>query len=348
MYKQLRIRWKLVLVFSIILLLPAILAFVLSMFSNYHTPNEFSGWPEVSRLAIRFILFASLSIIVFYFFSSYLLSPIYRLNKATKEVAKGNFNVEMEVTTSDEIGELTKNFNTMINELRSIEMLREDFISSISHELKTPIASIKGYSELLNHSENLTDKEKQYLDIIQNESKRISNLIEMILMMNRVENTEIIEDIKLLRLDEIVRYTILKMEPLWAQKKIAFKIELEDTLLMSNEMYLDLIISNLLSNAIKFSADKGQVDVFLNSEKGHSVLKIKDYGQGIKSDDQSKIFGKFYKAGDQICIEGNGLGLAIVNKCVSLLGGEINVNSLYGEFSEFIISLPGDKKLDDL
>ncbi len=338
-FNRMTIKWKLITVFSIILLIPAILALVLSFFIGQLTLGDLVSTNEIFRLIITFLIFALISIIVFYFLSKYILDPVYKLNEATKEVARGNFTIEMEVKNHDEIGQLTTSFNQMVKELRSIELLREGFISSVSHELKTPVASIKGFSELLMKNVDLSDKSRKYIRIINEESEKVSKLTEMILELNRVENTEIIKKNDRFRLDELIRETILYLERQWSEKSIDFDLNLEQIEVVSNKMVYHLILRNLIENSIKFSYENGLIEISLFVEDNKQKIIIKDYGQGICDEDIDKIFNKFYRGNNTCRFSGNGLGLAIVKKSLELINGEIMVRSCVNKFTEFELKI---------
>ncbi|MEA4854699.1 MAG: HAMP domain-containing sensor histidine kinase [Christensenella sp.] len=271
---------------------------------------------------------------------SYITAPVKRLTKATKEVAKGNFNISVEYDAQDEIGQLTQNFNLMTKELRNMEFLRKDFISNVSHEFKTPIASIQGFAQLLKTKDLTTEEFNEYTDIIIDESARLSRLSSNILRLSRLENQSIPSQNTTFSLDEQIRKTIVLLENEWNQKNLELDIELENTNYTGNEEMIQQIWINLLSNAIKFSFYGGLLRVRLKRDGAWIRAEITDFGTGIPQDAQKRIFEKFYQVDPSHSKDGNGLGLAIVKQILDRCGGNISVKSESGMGTTFTVLLP--------
>lgn len=271
------------------------------------------------------------------------VKPILELTSATKEVAKGNFDIQVENKSSDEIGQLTQNFNKMTRELKNIEYLRKDFISSVSHEFKTPIASIQGFAKLL-QNDNLTDEEKQeYTSIIVEETTRLSNLSSNILKLSKLENQEILEKKVEFSLDEQIRKSILLLEHQWGKKNIEFDIKLEKIRYLGDEELLQQVWINLLSNAIKFSYENGIINVTLKQTDSDIKVNITDYGIGMGEETRVRIFEKFYQGDKSHSYEGNGLGLPLVKRILDICGGSICMESDLNKGTVFTVSLPNNK-----
>ncbi len=270
-----------------------------------------------------------------------ILAPITKLNHASSEIAGGNFNYRLD--TSSQIKEITEtftNFNQMAHELSSIEMMRNDFIANISHEFKTPIAALEGYATLL-QERDLTETERvQYTRMILESTKQFSALSSNILKLSKLENQEKIIDQVSFRLDEQLRQALLFLENTWAEKELELELDLPKTFLYGNEDLLMQVWTNLLSNAIKFTPKGGQIHITLESYQGLVYVTVKDTGIGISPQDKKHIFEKFYQADKSRAQEGNGLGLSLVYRIVSLCGGAIQVQSELGQGSEFTIQLP--------
>jgi len=266
--------------------------------------------------------------------------PILKLTEATKEVAKGNFEIQVEIESNDEIGQLTKNFNKMTRELKGIEYLRKDFINSVSHEFKTPIASIQGFAKLLQKG-NLSEEEKQeYTNIIVEETSRLSNLSSNILKLSKLENQEMIDRKAIFSLDEQIRRSILLLEHEWSKKNICFDIELDSVKFPGDEELLQQVWINLLGNAIKFSNDNSSITVRLHGSASFVKVKITDTGIGMSEEIQPRIFEKFYQGHKSHSYDGNGLGLPLVKRILDLCDGKIHVQSSLGKGSTFIVELP--------
>ncbi len=300
---------------------------------------------NIFRLRASRIGATLISYIVIGFFLVILLAkravrPILKLTWATQEVAKGNFDVQVPIKGNDEIGQLIQNFNRMTRELKSIEYLRKDFISSVSHEFKTPIASIQGFVKLLQNN-NLTEDERlEYTQIIIEETSRLSKLYSNILNLSKLENQEIIEKKTVFSLDEQIRRTILLLEHEWSKKNIEFNIDLDCVQYQGNEELLQQVWINLLNNAIKFSYEGSSITVKLYRIESIVKIKINDVGIGISEEMQQRIFEKFYQGDKAHSHDGNGLGLAIVKRIVDLCGGRIYLKSNPTQGSVFTVELP--------
>ena len=267
------------------------------------------------------------------------VEPVLKLTGATKEVAKGNFDIQLDYQSDDEVGQLTQNFNKMTRELKSIEYLRKDFITNVSHEFKTPIASIQGFAKLLQNG-NLTEEETQeYTQIIVEEAGRLSNLSSNILRLSKLENQEIV-DRKFFSLDEQIRKSILLLEHEWNKKNIEFEIELEKINCLGDEELLEQVWLNLLGNAIKFSPIKGKISIRLTQVEKTAIVQISDKGIGMSDDTMTRIFEKFYQGDVTHFHEGSGLGLSLVKRILDLFGGHIHVQSKINEGSTFTVELP--------
>lgn len=291
-----------------------------------------------SLLSISFTLFF-LSIMITMFSKKFLM-PIRNLNYATGEVSKGNFNIQLPIPNDFEMGSLTAKFNSMVRELNSIETLRNDFISNVSHEIKTPIATIQGFSNLLK-DETLSKEEKdEYLDIIISETSRISNLTSNILKLTKLETQGIITDKSFFSLAEQLRHSILVLQRDLSQKNIDIDIDLDEVQIYSNQELLQQVWINLISNAIKFTNEGGKISIQLMDTEDTITVKISDTGIGMKAESLNHIFDKFYQEDKSHSSNGNGLGLPLVKRIVDLCDGTIRVKSLLGEGSSFTVELP--------
>ena len=271
--------------------------------------------------------------------ASHIIKPIRKISEATKKVAAGDFKVKVDIKRRDEIGNLAENFNTMVKELNSIEYLRKDFISNVSHELKTPIASIQGFAKLLT-DDNITKEEKQeYVDIILEETSRLSNLSSNIMKLSKFENQEIVSNKETYRLDEQIRKAIIMLEENITEKNINITLNSEEIYVTEDKDLIMEIWINLLDNAVKYTNENGIIDVSISDEDGFVKVQIKDNGIGIAKEKQERIFEKFYQAEKSHSYEGSGLGLSIVKKIIDLVGGKITFKSEEGKGTTFYVYL---------
>lgn len=297
-------------------------------------------WAIYFVVIVAFIVCIILGTILTAFMSRVMLSPLRELNKATAEVAKGNFSVRVRVPKDEEYSMLTRNFNKMAEELSGIETLRGDFISNVSHEFKTPLASIQGFAKLLQDEDISKEDRQEYTQIIIDETSRLSKLSSNILRLSKLENQTTIGKKTRFSLDEQIRKIILMLEPEWSKKNINLDIALDDIYYYGNEDLMGQIWQNIINNAIKFAPQDGEIKVQLYQTERNITARISDNGIGISHEAQEKIFEKFYQGDHSRKTEGNGLGLALVKRIVDLCEGKIYVENLYEGGVCFVVELP--------
>ena len=273
-------------------------------------------------------------------FASFRLSkPVQVLTRAHERVQEGDFSVRLPDNQPGEMGELMRSFNDMTETLGSTAYLQKDFISSISPEFKTPIASIRGFAKLL-QMPGLTEEQKaEYISMIAHESDRLSRLSETLLRLSALEQQTALASLSTFSLDEQLRQVILRLEPNWSSKNIDWQLDLSEVELHSDQELLNQVWINLLQNAIKFSPDGSEIAVRVFRE-GNPIVEIEDHGCGMTEEAQKRIFDKFYQADRSRKQEGVGLGLSLVKRIVDMMGGTITVTSEVGVGSTFRVELP--------
>lgn len=272
--------------------------------------------------------------------SKYFFNPIKRLRVAMDKVADGDFSVRLEEkSSSKEIMEIYTGFNLMAHELSSTEILQTDFVSNVSHEFKTPINAIEGYSTLLQDSDNLDDDQREYIDKILFNTQRLSSLVGSILLLSKLENQQIPSHQVEYRLDEQVRQSIVALEPAWEQKDIEFDVELDRVSYLGNEPMMRHVWDNLVSNAIKFSPNGGTVKIHLAKKLKKLIVTVEDQGPGLSEEAQKHIFDKFYQADASHKQEGNGLGLALVKRILTIEKGQIAAENIPEGGCRFTVTL---------
>ena len=270
-----------------------------------------------------------------------ILRPIRNLGSAMNRVAGGDFRLRIDSTSrSGDIQQLYRDFNVMVAELEKTEVLQSDFVSNVSHEFKTPINAIEGYAMLLQDADGATPEQREYVEKILHNTRRLSSLIGDILLLSKVENQTIAKEAKEFRLDEQVRQSILSLEPQWSEKEIDFDVELEEISYRGDARLLLHVWSNLIGNAVKFNPPNGAVRLRLNRADGGVVFTIEDEGPGIPPEARKHIFDKFYQGDSSHREEGNGLGLALVKRILNVCGGEIQQENLPDRGSRFTVKLP--------
>ncbi len=294
----------------------------------------FSTRRLIMSINMRAIIIGS---VLFLFVGKIVVNPTKKLIKATEKVAAGDFDIELENHRTDEMGILISSFNTMAKELKSIEILRNDFISDISHEFRTPLTSIEGYTKLLRDCNE--EERREYIDIIIEETKRLSLLTTNILTLNKIDNQNISTPMEDFIMDEQIRKAILLLENKWVEKDIELEIDLENIQYRGNPSLMYQVWINLIDNAIKFSPKGGTVEVKLYEEQGNIIFSIKDNGVGISKEDQKKIFDKFYKSDKSRNTDGNGLGLSIVKRIIEIHKGQILLESSINMGTSIMVKL---------
>ncbi|MGN0484971.1 MAG: ATP-binding protein [Lachnospiraceae bacterium] len=308
--------------------------------------NVISIDPHIRHIPIVLFLFGSLLLgcILALFVGKLMIRPIQNISDAFDALSKGDFSVKVsEREKLAEIREMCERFNAMTFDLSHIETLRNDFVVNVSHEFKTPIASIEGYATLLQNHNLTPEKKEHYVEKIIDNSRRLSNLSSHILMLSKLENQETVMHKKEYRLDEQIRRVILMLESKWSPKKIEFDMELPKELYYGSEPLLEQVWNNLLDNAIKHSPTNGLICVGMEKSESHLSVTISDQGDGMEAEIQKHIFEKFYQGDSSRKAEGNGLGLALVKRIVDLCKGSITVKSEPNQGAAFTIKLPLEK-----
>ncbi|MFA9378299.1 MAG: ATP-binding protein [Lachnotalea sp.] len=298
-----------------------------------------------------YLVIISLLLVILFsvFYKKYIYRPVLQLSHAAKQVTQGDFSIYLAPRRKDgkkdEFEVLYEDFNLMAEELASTELLKKDFISNVSHEMKTPLSVIQNYATIL-QSDGLTESERlEYSRKIGDATRRMSVLITNILQMNRLENQKILAKAKPFNLSEQLSRCILGFEELWEEKKINIDVEMDQNIMLCNdEELLDIVWNNLLSNALKFTEPGENIRIIAEGHDKFAVVTVEDTGCGIDVQSIDNIFDKFYQADCSHTTVGNGLGLALVKQIIVLVGGEIQVDSSPGIGSAFSIylSLPED------
>ena len=271
--------------------------------------------------------------------------PMRVLAAATSQVAAGDFSIYVPpYHTADKLDYLDVmllDFNKMVAELGSIETLKTDFFSNVSHEIKTPIAIIQNYAELLT-GENLSeDNRREYTENIQQATKKLSTLISNMLKLDKLEKQTIRPQLEPFDVSAQLCDCVLQLENLWDEKGLELVIDVEErVLLTSDSALLDLVWTNLLSNAIKFSTPGDLLTVQQQSTDQQIIVQIADTGCGMDEATTARIFDKFYQGDTSHATEGNGLGLALVQRILEVLNGKIIVESYVGQGTTFTVTLP--------
>jgi len=262
-------------------------------------------------------------------------------------IAKGDFNVVLDNNREyGEFGEIVESINVMASELSQMETMRQDFISNVSHEIQSPLTSIRGFALALQDETLNVESRRHYLNIIVAESTRVSGLSDNLLKLSALESGNFPFENQVYRLDKQLRDTILASEPQWLEKNIEVEAELEEVNVTAVKDLMTQVWTNLLHNSIKFTPRNGCIHIKLRTIDERVEVEIQDSGIGISEEDLPRIFDRFYKADKARTASGggSGLGLSLVKKIVELHKGKVTVASRPGEGTAFVVSLPMPKK----
>ncbi|MBN3523647.1 sensor histidine kinase [Paenibacillus apiarius] len=272
----------------------------------------------------------------------FLVRPIKKLTKATKQIAGGDFNVKLNIKQKGELGTLARSFEDMMHDLRQLEQMRRDFVSNVSHEVQSPLTSISGYALALKQVDLADNERSRYLDIIIAEADRMSKMSDNLLKLSLLESQSQQLRLVTFSLDEQIRRVIVALQPQWSARNIRFELNMKAVSIMADHDQLNQVWTNILGNSIKFSKDGGVIDVSIKQDIKNVTVRISDTGIGISFEDQKRIFERFFKADRSHSRKygGSGMGLAIVKQIVSLHQGDIRVESEPGRGTTVMVTLP--------
>ena len=302
---------------------------------------------ETSILAVFVLLYILFTALIFFIIdyirrNIIIRKPLNDILDATNLISKGEFDIKLKprhnYNNYDELDKIMININKMAIGLRNDEILKKDFISNFSHEIKTPIAIMNGYINLLKRNEMSKEERDEYIDKLYNSSINLSNLISNILKLNKLENSEI--ELNDVNLSNVLENVIISYDELINNNRINLDIDMDDRLIKyTNESFIQLIFSNLISNAIKFSKYEGIVEIKLKNKNDYIEFMVKDNGIGMSKDTIIHIFNRFYQGDTSHKTEGNGLGLLMVKKAIDRLGYKISIESEEEKGSTFIVDI---------
>lgn len=331
-------------VFSIIIITICVIVFICSVFIKHYirlAENiDFMGI-RISTMTLIITVISTvliISMLISLFLLRLYLKPINELKEAMIEVSKGKFELLEEQSETKEINDLIVSYNKMVKELAHMTTLHEDYTANISHEFKTPLATIKGYIDLLSMDDITDDEKVEYLNIIKIANERLIGLTNNILLLNKLDNKEILE-VSSFSLDDQIRDSLILLEEKWTKKNINMNISLDEFIIESNKELLSSVWINLINNAIKFTHDDGNITVELKANENEAIVKVIDDGIGINEKEYEHIFERFYQIDKSHKLEGNGLGLALVKRIIDKIKGKIVVRSVEGEGTEFIVTI---------
>ena len=330
------LRFRLVLLVAMELVVSVLVALWVSELLQRFLPDDL----DVPLMLYLIVVSLCVGILVTVFLSRLFFDPIKKLRMAMSKVAEGDFTIKLHTKSSSrEIQDIYSGFNLMTDELHSTEVLQTDFVSNVSHEFKTPLNAIEGYSTLLQDCDNLTPQQQEYVEKIIFNTQRLSSLTGSILLLSKLENQQIPTGKSEYYLDEQIRQTIVALEPVWSEKNLEFDVDMAEVRYYGNEPLMRHVWSNLLSNAVKFSPRDGMIGIGIEEKADQIIVWVQDNGPGIPEAAMKHIFNRFYQADSSHKQEGNGLGLSLVDKILRLEGGSITAENCPSGGCKFTVYL---------
>ncbi len=309
--------------------------FVTDLFNVTDTYRA-AGFEALGTLVIFTLILVPLNTILY----RRRLREIKTLSEGISSVADGNFATRIDSTKAGQMKPIYDDFNKMCAELSGVQILRNDFINNYSHEFKTPIASINGFASLLLEKELPDDQRREYLQIIVEESARLSNLATNTILLSKLTSQQIVTDTQEYDVSEQIRQCAIILSKEWLDKKMVFSGEFPPAVFVGNKELMQHLWLNLLGNAIKFTPIGGEFTVEVIPQAESITVIISDTGEGMSEETLAHLFDPYYQGDASHSRHGLGLGLSISKRIVELCGGEISVQSKLNTGSKFTVVLP--------
>ena len=302
-------------------------------------------WEGLLTLFIMFFLFTATMWIFSKFVHPKRMDFLTVMIDAMKQISKGDYNIQLanqfEHNENHPFSRIVEGMNEMAVELNQIEEMRQEFISNVSHEIQSPLASINGFANVLKQNNLTVEEREHYLGIIETESLRLANLSDNLLKLTSIESQHHPFEPVSYRLDKQIRAIILSCEPQWFAKSMELDIALDEVVITADQELMSQVWINLIINSIKFTPVGGNLKIALYRSDINAIVEITDSGIGIADEHQAHLFERFYKAdaSRNRKLGGSGLGLSITKKIIDMHKGSISVQSKVNEGTTFTVSL---------
>ena len=312
---------------------------------SYSTKNIQS----ISKAVTRKVIFAICAIVLIimlisFGYSIFLTTPLNKLTDSINEISKGNMAVKLDMHGYSELHKITDSFNKMIEVIQNQENSRQEFVSNVSHELKTPLASMKVLSDSLLSQEGMPEEiYREFLGDITTEIERMTQIINDLLSMVKLDQNAAKIIISNISINELIEQLLKRLRPIAAERNIELIFEsFRPVTAEIDEVKMTLAISNLVENAIKYNHDEGWVHVSLNADHKFFYVTVQDSGVGIPDDSIDSVFERFFRVDKarSRATGGTGLGLAITRSVILLHRGSIKVYSKEKEGTTFTVRIP--------
>ncbi|MBO7662298.1 MAG: HAMP domain-containing histidine kinase [Clostridia bacterium] len=296
------------------------------------------------KLVTVFMIIVIVALVLALIISQVVTKPIMDLNRTMRKMGKGDLSARAEIRGSGEMRELAQTYNTMAAQLENLDKTRNQFVSNASHELKTPLATMKIMLETLMYQPDMPQElRREFMEDMNHEIDRLTGIITDLLTLTRTDAQAMELKKTSVDLSDLTEEIVRLLSPAAKQRGQTLTCEVEKGLtMMGDRDRLHQVFSNLTDNAIKYTPDGGKIHIALHLDGNELVWRVRDNGVGIPPEDQDHVFERFYRVDKARSREtgGTGLGLSIVRQLVTLHGGTVTVRSDPGQGSEFIVRLP--------
>ena len=343
-----RLKMRLAIAFVTFSVLPIMFVGLMLSVGRLFMANRMDRFgPEVRTMvaqlmitAVLMLMFICGSLTIWVYRS--ILRPLSKLQEATRKIRDGNLDFTLDIEEDDEIGELAIAFNAMADSLAQAEQKRSEFVANVSHELKTPMTTIAGFADGILDGTIPPEKERESLQVISSETRRLSRLVRRMLELSRLQSSERVSAQEQFDAAELLIRVLVSLEAKITEKDLDVETELPDgpVMVWGDPDAVTQVCYNLLDNAVKFSFPKGKLTLKITSKAGKAYISIGNQGETIPPDQLSHIFDRFHKADSSRSThkDGVGLGLYIVKTILNTYKEDITVTSQDG-FTEFTFTL---------
>jgi signal transduction histidine kinase len=300
---------------------------------------------EVNGLMFVFLIpIILIGAIMVYISSQKITRPLVAMNKAAKIIAGGNFDKRIHVENKDEVGELAESFNFMAESLDKYEKTRQEFIANISHDIRSPLTSIRGFIEAIYDGTIPPEEHNHYLKIVIEETQRLSKLANDLVDLSRMQAGAMTLDRCDFDINNLIRESLDMMEPRFMDKNLYADavFDEESTMVNADPEKIKRVLQNLIDNAIKFTDEEGSITVETKVNKAKAEVYVKDTGKGISDEEMKHVFERFFKADASRGLDksGVGLGLSIVKEFIKAHDETVEVHQRPEGGTEFVFTLP--------
>lgn len=303
---------------------------------------------SINQIYLDLLLSAFIAVLLAVLAVSYLTGritkPIVEMNNTVKRFAKGQFNARVRARGSDEVSQLGRSFNAMADELNNLEQVRRSFVANVSHELRSPLTSMRGFLEAMQDGTIPPEEYDKYLDVVIGENKRMTSMVNDLLDLARIESGQVKLNIETFDINELIIRTLITFEARINEKNMGVDLDFDEEHIYveADPDQIAQVLRNLIDNAIKYSPDNGKLVLTARAGRRQTTVAVRDFGKGIPKEDRKYVFDRFYKvekAHTPSGTAGTGLGLSIVKRIIDQHGQAIAVDSPIGGGTRFIFTL---------